>query len=86
MPSTRVKPPSEKDLRRAFAEVIGERRNEQALSQEKLAETSDLSMSYVSLLERGQRNLTVYTAARIAAALGLQTSELVLQAEAKLKR
>ncbi|SFM27767.1 helix-turn-helix domain-containing protein [Variovorax sp. OV329] len=85
MQSSRLNPPAQKDLRRAFAEAIVERRNELAVSQEMLAEACDLSVSYVSLLERGQRNLTVYSAAKLAAALGMQTSQLVLLAEAKLK-
>lgn len=85
MQKSRAKPPSEKDLRRAFAQAIVERRDDLDVSQEMLAETSELSVSYVSLLERGQRNLTVYSAAKLAAALGMQTSQLVLLAEAKLK-
>ena len=86
MQISRVKPPTQKDLRRAFAIAIEECRAELSVSQEELAESADLSLSYVSLLERGQRNLTVYSAAKLAAALGLQTSQLVLRAEAKLKK
>jgi transcriptional regulator with XRE-family HTH domain len=86
MQISRVKPPTQKDLRRAFAAAIEECRSELSVSQEKLAEASDLSLSYVSLLERGQRNLTVYSAAKLAAALGMQTSQLVVRAEAKLKK
>jgi transcriptional regulator with XRE-family HTH domain len=86
MQSSRVKPPAEKDLRRAFAVAIEERRAELSISQEKLAEASDLSLSYISLLERGQRNLTVYSAAKLAAALGMPTSQLVIRAEVKLKK
>ena len=86
MQSFRVKSPPEKDLRRAFAVVIEECRAELSMSQEKLAESSDLSLSYISLLERGQRNLTVYSAAKLAAALGMRTSQLVARAETKLKK
>lgn len=59
---------------------------ELSVSQEMLAEASELSLSYVSLLERGQRNLTVFSAAKLAAALGMQTSQLVMNAEAKLRK
>ena len=85
MQSFRANPPDPKDLRRAFAQAIVERRTELTVSQEMLAEACELSVSYVSLLERGQRNLTVYSAAKLAAALGMQTSQLVMLAEAKLK-
>ena len=86
MQVSRAKPPLQKDLRRAFADAIAERRMELSVSQEMLAEASELSLSYVSLLERGQRNLTVFSAAKLAAALGMQTSQLVMNAEAKLRK
>lgn len=86
MTDARPKSPSEKNLRSAFATVIEQCRNERSISQELLAELSDLSTSYVSLLERGKRNLTVYSAAKIAASFGMRTSELVHLAEAQLKR
>jgi transcriptional regulator with XRE-family HTH domain len=86
MQISRVKPPTQKDLRRAFAVVIEECRSELEVSQEKLAESADLSLAYISLLERGQRNLTVYSAAKLAAAFGMHTSQLVSRAEAKLKK
>jgi len=86
MQVSRVKPPSQKDLRRAFAAAIEECRAESSVSQEKLAEGADLSVAYVSLLERGRRNLTVYSAAKLAAALGMKTSQLVAKAESKLMK
>lgn len=76
-----VEHPSEKALRRMFALAILQSRTDCALSQERLAELSGLSTSYISLLERGQRNLTMFSAARIAAACELKLSELVLIAE-----
>ncbi|MBU1360124.1 MAG: helix-turn-helix transcriptional regulator [Gammaproteobacteria bacterium] len=85
MSPARIKLPQQKDLRKAFALAIEERRTELGLSQERLAELADLSLSYVSLLERGQRNLTVFSAAKLAAALGMKVSELVVRAEAVLK-
>lgn len=72
---------SEEALRLMFAVVITKRRKKALISQERLAELSGLSTSYVSLLERGKRNLTVFSAARIAAAFDLKLSEFVLLAE-----
>lgn len=72
----------EESLRRMFAGAVVDCRRRCAVSQERLAELTGLSTSYVSLIERGQRNLTVLTAAKIAAAFGLKLSEFVSYAEA----
>lgn len=85
MRNARPKPPTEKNLRVAFATVIEKCRVERAMSQEALAELADLSVSYISLLERGQRNLTVYSATKVAAGFGMKTSELVQRAEGELR-
>ena len=66
MPTSRKKLSQEDELRQAFAKAIVQLRTEQGMSQEKLAEEAELSLSYISLLERGQRNLTVLAAAKIA--------------------
>ncbi|RYX97864.1 MAG: XRE family transcriptional regulator [Comamonadaceae bacterium] len=58
-----------------FATAIVQSRSESGISQERLAELTGLSTSYISLLERGQRNLTVLTASQIAEAFGLRLSE-----------
>lgn len=81
--SAHAKQPSEDALRRMFAATIYKVRKESKLSQEGLAERTGLSTTYVSLLERGQRNLTVLTAARIAAACNLKLSEFVVLTELK---
>ena len=81
--SAHVKQPSEDALRRVFAVAISESRKKLKLSQEGLAERTGLSTAYLSLLERGKRNLTVLTAARIAAACNLKLSEFVVLAELK---
>jgi transcriptional regulator with XRE-family HTH domain len=84
MSQLRPKLPSQEALRRAFGLVITSCRKQRSLSQELLAELTDLSTTYIGLLERGKRNLTVYACARIAAAFGLSTSELVRLAEEQL--
>lgn len=58
-------------------------RERRGLSQELLAELADLSVSHVSLLERGRRTPTLSSAARISYALGLTLTELVKRAEAE---
>jgi transcriptional regulator with XRE-family HTH domain len=51
------------------------------MSQERLANAADISVPYLSDIERGQRNPTVAVMARIARALGVRLSELVARAE-----
>lgn len=60
------------------------------LSQEQLAEASQLHWTYISQIERGKRNLTVDALVRIAGALGLPAWRLLQEAlvtpEAPLQR
>ena len=64
-----------------FANAISKCRRDLDLSQEALAELTDMSTSYISLLERGQRNLTILAASRIANAYSMKLSGFVALAE-----
>ncbi len=46
-----------------------------------MAERAALHRKYVGPVERGERNVTIDTLARIAAALGVRASQLVAEAE-----
>lgn len=61
----------------ALGARIRERRHDRGLSQEQLAEAADLSWSYVSQTERGQRNLTVRSLLKLAAGLDVDPADLV---------
>ena len=52
-------------------------RTKRRLSQEKLAELSDLSKTALGAIERGTSSPSIDTLDRIAAALGVELSELV---------
>lgn len=80
MPNS-LPPPDEAALRKMFATAIVQCRAEWQWSQEELAERAGLSTTYISLLERGRRNLTVLVAAQIAAAFEMPLSALVNMAE-----
>ena len=51
-------------------------RHERVLTQENLAELLDLSVAYVSLIERGERNPPYTTVIAIAHALGVSAREI----------
>jgi transcriptional regulator with XRE-family HTH domain len=55
---------------------VRERREQSALTQEKLAEKSGLDPTYISGIERDLRNPGIRNVARLAKALGLTTAAL----------
>jgi transcriptional regulator with XRE-family HTH domain len=59
-------------------------RNERGLSQERLAQLAELDRTYVSGIERGERNPSLTSLLRLATALDVQVSELATRAEALL--
>lgn len=67
-----------------FGTVLRELREKNNLSQEKLAEFCDLDRTYISLLERGLRQPTITTLFRLANALKIRPSDLVVMVEDKL--
>lgn len=63
--------------RKNFAFNLRKIRNEKGISQEKLADLCDLHRTYVSSVERGERNITVDNMERLAVALGVDIRELL---------
>lgn len=54
-----------------FAKRVRELRKQLGVSQEELAHASGLHRTYVGAVERGERNITLLNAERIAIALGV---------------
>lgn len=52
-------------------------RKARAMTQEKLADTADLNLSYLSAIERGENNATLMTLVAVSAALEVKLEELV---------
>ncbi|MEQ8705828.1 MAG: helix-turn-helix transcriptional regulator [Phaeodactylibacter sp.] len=52
-------------------------RKQRGLSQEALAFEADLDRTYVSSVERGERNIAVLNLAKLARALGVEVSVLL---------
>lgn len=61
----------------AFGTRVRARRIELGLTQEQLAEKCGLHFTYVSSVERGERNVTLRTIVRLATALGTSPAQLV---------
>jgi len=70
-----------KGLSRRFGQVVREKRLERGLTQEKLAELAELDRTFISLIERGHRRLTLESAHQIARALRVSVGVLVSRAE-----
>lgn len=68
---------SEGRLQRRFGRVVRRRRLAAGLSQEALADSAGLHRTYISLLERGQRQPQLDTIHSLARGLGTTMAELV---------
>jgi transcriptional regulator with XRE-family HTH domain len=73
-------------LSAALALVIRERRNAAKISQEELADRAGLHRTYVSLLERAKRNITVDALDQVAHGLDISASTLLADAERRRAR
>jgi transcriptional regulator with XRE-family HTH domain len=60
-----------------FGQRLREVRLEKKVSQEKLAELAGLHRTYVSSVERGQRNISLLNIAKLASALGVPLPKLM---------
>lgn len=78
--------PNTADLRAALAAEVRRGREKCELSQEELAWRSGLHRTYISMVERARRSLTIDSLERIAAALGTSASTLLARAEKSRQR
>ncbi len=76
MPRPAGKPPLS-PATAAFGHRVRERRHELGLSQEALADRSELHWTYFGQVERGQVNISLHNILRIAEALELDAGVLV---------
>jgi transcriptional regulator with XRE-family HTH domain len=68
---------SGRPARLVFAGNVRKLRQERGISQEALAEDSNLHRTYVGSVERGERNISVDNMERIAIALGVKLRDMV---------
>ncbi len=59
-----------------FGSKIQRLRKERGLSQEKLAEIASLHRTYIGMIERAEKNVTLVNIHKLAKALGVECKEL----------
>ena len=69
------------NLQRKFGLVIKEIRLEKGLSQESLANQSDIDRTYISDIEKGERNISLKIIERLSETLQISLSELFKKIE-----
>ncbi|MGB0523436.1 MAG: helix-turn-helix domain-containing protein [Flammeovirgaceae bacterium] len=67
---------SKKDILVKFGEKVREIRKEKGLSQEELAHKADLHRTYIGMIERAEKNITLINIEKIAKALEKKVIDL----------
>ena len=70
-------PCMKKDILVKFGNKVREERLKRNLSQEKLAEIIGIHRTYIGMIERAEKNITLSNIEKIAKALKLQISDLL---------
>jgi transcriptional regulator with XRE-family HTH domain len=73
-------------LRQALGTVIARKRKEKKLSQEEFAFRAKIHRTYMTGIERGDHNPSLDVMERISAALEVDLSDLVIEAETERRR
>lgn len=60
-----------------FGQKVREERLKQGLSQEKLAAKAGVHRTYIGMVERAEKNITLGNMSKIAKALNIKLSELI---------
>jgi transcriptional regulator with XRE-family HTH domain len=68
--------PNKTKILTAFGEIVRDKRKELGLSQEELAFKADLHRTYIGMIERAEKNITLENISKIAKALNTPISEL----------
>jgi transcriptional regulator with XRE-family HTH domain len=64
------------DIRVKFGKRVREFRQERGISQEAFAHLADLDRTYISSIEKGERNVSIVVIEKIAKALNVKIIEL----------
>jgi len=74
-----------KSVEQAFGQILRQLRQKRGLSQEELALESGYHRTYISQLERGQKNPSLQTIFQLAKALNMEPSEIIERVQALAK-
>ena len=69
------------EIEKKFGIILKRLREDKNMSQEFLANDSDLDRTFISLLERGERQPSISTLFKLAASLGIKPSEIIKELE-----
>ena len=65
------------DILSKFGRKVQERRRYLGLSQERLAELAGFHRTYIGMIERGEKNITLRNIEKLAKALGVPVTDLL---------
>lgn len=68
----------DKSILKFFGKKIRTIRLEQKLSQEELAYKAELHRTYIGMIERGEKNISLLNIEKVAKALGVKIQELFI--------
>jgi transcriptional regulator with XRE-family HTH domain len=74
------------DLRRAFGRVLRDMRIEKKLTQDDLSERAELARTYISLLERGDKQPTLQTIFDLAEGLECRPEDMIAEVAKIIKK
>ena len=77
--------PKDVGLERLFGQVLQKLRHKRGLSQEELGFESNYHRTYISQLERGQKNPSLKAIFRLAKALGVKPSGMIRRIESRVE-
>jgi transcriptional regulator with XRE-family HTH domain len=73
-----------RDSAAAFGRILRRRRHAVGVSQEELAHRAELHRTFVSMLERGERNPSLEVIRKLASALGTTAGSLVTETDEEM--
>ena len=68
---------SSKDILEVFGGNVQKRRKEKGVSQEKLAEMAGVHRTYIGMIERAEKNITLRNMEKLAKALAVEIKDLL---------
>jgi len=76
---------NQRELPSIFGVTVRLLRQKAGLSQEKFADLCGLHRTYIGSIERGEKNVTLQTAKKIADVLNMKLSDLIVEMESNAK-